>query len=193
MKVDISMCSLQAQANTHKFMTVGAFSYGQPLIIRSWRGLNCCIEDNKLTIGKFCSLADSIEVFMGGNHMMNWITTFSLGMIGINLPLQVGNNGDINIENDVWIGSQATIMSGVTIGNGACIGAKTVVAKNIPPYSIAVGNPARVVRKRFDDASIEKLLTIKWWDWHIVKIQQAGTLLASGNVQGLVEFHEKVK
>lgn len=187
------MCSLQAQSNQFKFMSVGAFSYGQPLVMRTWRGLNCCIEENKLNIGKFCSLADGIEIFMGGNHRMDWVTTFPMGMIGITGPLVSGNNGDINIENDVWIGSHATIMSGVTIGNGACIGAKAVVAKDIPPYSIAVGNPARVVKKRFDDATIAKLLEIKWWDWHITRIQQAGQLLASPNLQGLFEFYERTK
>lgn len=90
--------------------------------------------------------------------------------------------GNIVIGNDVWIGADVTIMSGVTIGDGAVIGTCAVVAKNIPAYAIAVGNPARVVRYRFDDAIIKKLLELKWWNWPLERIRKNVHLLCSSNI-----------
>jgi hypothetical protein len=93
------------------------------------------------------------------------------------------SKGDVVIGNDVWIGTEAVIMSGVTIGDGAVIGARAVVAKDVPPYSIAVGNPARVVKTRFDQKTVNRLLTIKWWDWDEATIEAHMPLLLSGNME----------
>lgn len=127
---------------------------------------------DKLIIGKFTAIAKGVEFVMNGaNHRMASVTTypFSLMLHGWEksipaldeLPLK----GDTVVGNDVWIGQNVTVLPGVHIGDGAIIGADSVVAKDIPPYTIAAGNPCRVIRKRFDDELIEYLLALKWWDW----------------------------
>ena len=125
---------------------------------------------DKLIIGKFCQVASGVEFMMNGaNHQMNAISTFPFYTLEdwdmeppaiSDLPIK----GDTIIGNDVWIGQNATILPGVHIGDGAIIGANSVVGQNIEPYTIVVGNPATVLRKRFDDELIELLLRFKWWD-----------------------------
>ena len=133
--------------------------------------------------GRFCSLASGIYFSMGNNHSMKNVTTSPLdvrsvvrGIFGAvrpnlrPLPNTRINRRQIIFGHDVWIGRDVTIMGGVKIGNGAVIGAKAVVAKDIPPYAIAVGNPARVVKYRFDAETIKKFLAVKWWNWSLEKI-----------------------
>jgi serine acetyltransferase len=99
--------------------------------------------------------------------------------------------GDIIIENDVWIGATATIMSGVKISNGAVIGAGSVVTKDVPPYAIVAGNPAKVVKYRFTEEQIEKLLSIAWWDWEEIKIRDNAMKMWSDDINGFIdEFYE---
>ena len=144
---------------------------------------------DRLIIGKFCAIAKGIEFVMNGaNHRMNGITTYPFNIMGNgwekatpkleDLPLK----GDTIIGNDVWIGENVTILPGVHIGDGAIIGANSVVAKDIEPYSIAVGNPCRVVKKRFDDETIAKLLELKWWDWDEEKIFDNLEALTNGSL-----------
>lgn len=126
---------------------------------------------DRLIIGKFCAIAKGVEFIMNGaNHRMNSVTTYPFNILGggweksapriDELPLK----GDTVIGNDVWIGQNVTFLPGVHIGDGCIIGANSVVAKDIPPFSVAVGNPCEVKRKRFDDELIEYLLELKWWD-----------------------------
>lgn len=126
---------------------------------------------DKLIIGKFVSIAKGIKFIMNGaNHRMNGITTYPFNILGSgwekvtpkleDLPLK----GDTMIGNDVWIGENVTILPGVHIGDGSIIGANSVVGKNIEPYSICVGNPVRVIKKRFDEETINKLLSLQWWN-----------------------------
>ena len=126
---------------------------------------------DRLIIGKFCAIAKGVEFIMNGaNHQMNSVTTYPFNILGggweksapriDELPLK----GDTVIGNDVWIGQNVTFLPGVHIGDGCIIGANSVVAKDIPPFSVAVGNPCEVKRKRFDDELIEYLLELKWWD-----------------------------
>jgi len=188
--------SINLQATKCNYMEVGAYTYGQPLVVRTWRGIVGGKEDNKIKIGKFCSIADNVVVFMGGNHRVDWISTYPFPTFGWpdthdKKHMLPTNKGDIVIGNDVWIGSHATIMSGVKIGDGAVIGAMSVVGSNIPPYSIAVGNPAKVVRKRFKDDVIAKLLEIAWWNWPLPKIQACTGILSSGDIQTLFSYCEK--
>lgn len=145
---------------------------------------------DKLIIGKFCSIANGIEFVMNGaNHRMNCVSTYPFYIMGGDwgsalkphtqeLPLK----GDTVIGNDVWIGQNVTIMPGVHIGDGAIIGSNATVAKDIPPYSIAVGNPAKVVKKRFDDELIEYLENLKWWDWPIEKIVENFEAITGGDI-----------
>ena len=132
---------------------------------------------DKLIIGKFCSLGSGIEFIMNGaNHNMSGFSTYPFNIFAngweriqpnlSDLPLK----GDTIIGNDVWIGQNVTILPWVKIGDGAIIGANSVVARNVPAYSVAVGNPCKVVKQRFDDKTIEELEIIQWWNWNEKKI-----------------------
>jgi len=131
---------------------------------------------DKLIIGKFCQIASGATFIMnGGNHLTDGISTFpfqifgegwSNAMEGKSYP----SKGDTVIGNDVWIGHDATIMPGIQVGHGAIIGTKSVVTKDIPPYAIVGGNPATLLKMRFGESEIEKLLEMAWWDWKIEKI-----------------------
>lgn len=133
-----------------------------------------------LIVGKFCSIASGLTVMLGGNHATNLVmTTNFVNIISGTFaglpnpyPLLGLSRGDIVIENDVWIGQDVTIMSGVKISNGAIIGTAAVVAKDVPPYAIVVGNPSRVIKYRFSQDIIDRLLKIAWWNWPIEKIRE---------------------
>jgi virginiamycin A acetyltransferase len=132
--------------------------------------------DDKLIIGKFCQIASGVEFIMNGaNHQMNCASTFPFYIFekwGEAVPAleQFPLKGDTVIGNDVWIGQDVTILPGVHIGDGAIIGAKSVVGSDVEPYTIAAGNPARPIRKRFDDELIALLLKLKWWDLPVPEI-----------------------
>jgi len=167
---------------------IGDHSYGAP-ILRYWP------QGYKFHCGKYCSIADRVQVFMGGYHRPDWVSMYPFPAFPQWGPevarirgFAVGR-GDVVVENDVWIGSHATLMSGVKVGNGAVIGAHAVVSKDVPPFAVVVGNPARIVKYRFDDLSVRELLAIAWWDWPEEKIQQHIPQLLSGDVQGFIETH----
>lgn len=143
-------------------------------------------DKSNLKIGRFCSLSRGITFILGGNHLYKNISQYPLRRLidGI-INEEHYSNGDILVENEVWIGTNATILSGVTIGNGSVIGAEAVIAKNVEPYSIVVGNPARTIKKRFSDEEIEMLLEIQWWNWDLEKIKENKELLLSSDVQSL--------
>ncbi len=173
------------QAISSELISMGRGSYGNPAVF-SWG------EGARVSVGKFCSIADGVQIFVGGNHRPDWITTYPFNVLRphvaghiIGHPMTKGN---VIIGNDVWIGNGACIMSGVTIGDGAVIGAKAVVAKNIPAYAIAVGNPARVVRYRFDEETRLKLLEIAWWDWSDAEINAAVSLLLSDDSASFLQY-----
>jgi acetyltransferase-like isoleucine patch superfamily enzyme len=150
----------------------------------------------KLYIGSFCSIAQGVTVFLGADHRTDWITTFPFGNhLRDAFPSFDGNGhprtrGDVRVGNDVWIASGATIMSGVTVGDGAVIGANAHVVRDVPPYCVVGGNPAKVIRKRFSDEQISSLLDIAWWSWPDSKINEASPILCSSGVE---EFIEKYK
>ena len=133
---------------------------------------------DKLIIGKFCMIASDVKFIMNGaNHLTDAVSTYPFSIFGEGWEHAMEgktfpNKGDLVIGNDVWIGYNATIMAGVTIGDGAIIATNTTVTKDVDPYSIVGGNPAKEIKKRFSDDKIEKLLKIKWWDWEIEKITQ---------------------
>jgi virginiamycin A acetyltransferase len=147
---------------------------------------------DKLHIGKFCMIASGVEFIMNGaNHLVNAVSSYPFAIFGDDWAHAMEgktypNKGDIVIGNDVWIGYQATILSGVTIGHGAIIGSKSVVASDVPPYSIVAGNPARIIRKRFDEETIEKLLALAWWDWDLDKITTHVAHLTGNDVSKLL-------
>jgi acetyltransferase-like isoleucine patch superfamily enzyme len=165
------------RCRNNQSMTFGAFSYGSPRILTGGSA--------RLSIGKFCSISDDVLIFLGGNHRPDWMTTYPFPAFPAQWPEAAGieghpaTKGDVVIGHDVWIGFGATIMSGVTIGNGAVIGARSVVAKDVEPYAIVAGNPAREIRKRFTDEQIRILQEMQWWDWPIEKIRQNMKLLCA--------------
>lgn len=135
------------------------------------------LDHDRLIIGKFCAIARGVTFIMNGaNHAMNGFSTYPFSIFGQEwarvMPHanQLPDKGNIEIGHDVWIGYQATLMPGVTVGSGAIIGAHAVVSRDVPPYAIVAGNPARVVRFRFDEETIASLLEIAWWDWPIAHI-----------------------
>jgi len=147
---------------------------------------------DKLIIGKFCSLAKDCTFMMNGaNHTFTSFSTYPFAVFkngwgdGDVEQLKSQTRGDTVVGNDVWIGRSATIMPGVEIGDGAIIGAHAIVGRNVPPYTIVAGNPAREIRKRFDEKTIVELQNIKWWDWPIEKITQNMEAITNADLDGL--------
>ncbi|MAU70721.1 MAG: chloramphenicol acetyltransferase [Pseudozobellia sp.] len=148
---------------------------------------------DKLIIGKFCMIASGATFIMnGGNHLTEAITTYPFAIFGGDWQNAMEgksypSKGDTIIGNDVWIGHDATIMPGVTIGDGAIIATKSVVTKNVAAYSIVGGNPAKEIRKRFDEEKIQQLLNLQWWNWSIEKITKNVKLLTGNDLSELIE------
>jgi len=162
------------------------YTYGADGIrVYSWN------EGTKLRIGKFCSIATNVQVFLGGNHYHQWVTTYPFGNMYTNIfTARKGNpsysNGDVVIGNDVWVGANVTLMSGITIGDGAVIANNSHVVKNVEPYSIVGGNPAKLIRYRFTPEEIEALLKMKWWLWDDAKINENIHLMCSPNISEFI-------
>lgn len=164
-------------------VTVGKYTYYGVINIVYYGEIN-----TKVDIGRFCSIATNLKIFLGGNHNYKCVSCYPLTvkLLDETIPVAPLTKGDITIGNDVWIGRDATIMSGVNVGDGAVIGAASVVTKDVPPYGIAVGNPARLVRYRFSEELIEGLLRIRWWDWPLEKIVTNIDIISSENVDEFV-------
>lgn len=151
------------------------------------------VNGDKLKIGKFCSIACGTKfLFTSANHALSSLSTYTFpiffeewGLDPKNIRSAWDNKGDIVIGNDVWIGYEAVILSGVTIGDGAIIGTRAVVTKDVPPYTIVGGIPAKPIRKRFDDNTVEELLKLRWWDWDKEKISRNLSAIQSGNIAAL--------
>lgn len=164
---------------------VGRGTYGSPQIL--WA------EGATLKVGNFCSIADNVTIFLGGNHRADWISTYPFNMLrksASHIKGHPASKGDVVIGHDVWIGVGAILLSGVTIGTGAVIGAATVVSKDVPPYSIFVGNPGRVVKMRFNPEEISTLFSLKWWNWTDTKLDAGMIYLLNGSISKLQEFSE---
>jgi acetyltransferase-like isoleucine patch superfamily enzyme len=164
--------------------SIGSFSYGQPKVVRF-------SSEATLTIGKFCSFAEDVKILLGadGGHRLDWVTTFpfiKLFKQFKHLSFPEAEKGNVVIGNDVWVGANVMILSGVTVGDGAVIGASSVVTHDVPPYAIVAGNPASIIRKRFNEQTIESLLRIKWWNWGLQRIIENMPLLMSDNLDSFI-------
>lgn len=168
---------------------IGKYSWGHLTVSNRTPG-------NHLTIGRYCSFAYDTHILLGGEHRVDHVTTYRFGTYP---PFNewftpadetVRGRGGVTIGNDVWVGHQGLILSGVTIGDGAVIGAGSVVRSNVPPYAIALGNPARVAGFRFPKEQIEALLRIRWWDWPEERIVDALDLMMSEDIARFVEVHD---
>lgn len=152
------------------------------------------IHREKLIIGKFCSIACGTKfLFNCANHSLKSLSTYTFPLFyeeweleKLNITTAWDNKGDIVIGNDVWIGYKAVIMAGVHIGDGAIIAACAVVTKDVPPYTIVGGTPAKEIRKRFDAEVIRQLLMLKWWDWSIDKIRKCLPYIMEGKINELL-------
>lgn len=154
------------------------------------------INHERLIIGKFCSIACGAKfLFNCANHSLKSLSTYTFPLFYEDWDLEKSgvatawdNKGDIVIGNDVWIGYEAVIMAGVHIGNGAIIAARAVVTKDVPPYTIVGGVPARPIRKRFDEEVIRKLETLKWWNWSVTNIRRCLPYISNGDINGLLQI-----
>lgn len=145
---------------------------------------------DRLIIGKFCSIATDVRFLMnGGNHPTDWLTTYPFPALGHGweaaMPASWPSKGDTVVGHDVWFGYGAMILPGVRIGNGAIIASGSVVTKDVPAYAVVGGNPARVIRSRFDPATAARLEAVAWWDWDAAKITRHVRAICGGDVAAL--------
>ena len=152
---------------------------------------------DKLIIGKFCALARGIKFIMNGaNHKMSGFSTYPFYIFGNGWEKATPGEkellfkGDTVVGNDVWIGYESTMMPGVKIGDGAIIAAKSVVVNNVSPYTVVGGNPAKVIKQRFDNEIIEKLLKIAWWNWDIEKISANLEIIIASDIDRLLSLKD---
>lgn len=164
---------------------IGDHTYGEPTILQF-------DQTTRLVMGRFCSISDQVTLILGGNHRSDWITTYPFPAFKESWPEAAAiqghpaSKGDIIIGHDVWIGYGATILSGVTIGSGAVIGAQAVISCDVAPYAVMAGNPAREIKKRFDDTIIAQLLQLAWWNWPEERIRAKLSLLCSNQTHQLL-------
>jgi acetyltransferase-like isoleucine patch superfamily enzyme len=165
--------------------TIGDWTYGAPIV----KDLG---QNTSLTIGRYCSIAYDVTIMLGGEHRSDWVTTYPFAelMTAPEGAPKIGlSKGDVHIGSDVWIGLEAMILSGVTIGHGAIIGARAVVSKDVEPYSIVAGNPARHLRFRASAKTINQLLKIEWWNWNHEKVLLSSPLLLSDRLEEFLQAH----
>ena len=153
------------------------------------------VNGDKLVIGKFCSIACGAKfIFNAANHTLNSLSTYpfpimfeewDLGTACEDIAAAWDNHGDIVVGNDVWIGYEAVILAGVTIGDGAIIGSRAVVTKDVPPYTIVGGLPAKPIRRRYDEETAARLEKLRWWDWPEAQVRRAIPLLQAGDLDAL--------
>lgn len=171
-------------------MSIGKYTYGRPDI---WNDTT----SSNVIIGKFCSISHNVKILPGGNHRTDWVTTYPFGHVNTHIFNKFNgyghpvSKGDVVIGNDVWIGEGAKILSGVKIGDGAVIANSSHVIKDVEPYSIVGGNPAKFIKYRFSRDQIEKLLKIKWWDWTDDKINDFTPLLCNPNIDIFIDEASK--
>lgn len=191
------------QQVTHPNIVVGAYSYYSGYY-HGHSFDNCArfllpdANADRLIVGSFCSIGSGAAFIMAGNqgHRNDWISTFPFHYMP-EVPAFAGASdgyaaaGDTIIGNDVWIGSEAIIMAGVTVGHGAVIGTRALVTKDVEPYAIIGGNPARLIRKRFADEHIAMLLEMAWWDWPEKRLQAAMPLLCDADIPALYRFWQR--
>lgn len=166
---------------------IGRGSYGDLSVVEFGEGTT-------LTVGNYCSFARGAQVMLGGNHRIDWVTTYPFSAIDrrfTQFPGHPQSKGDVVIGNDVWVAREAMILSGVTIGDGAVIGARALVSRDVPPYTIVAGNPAVEIRPRFAAPIVERLLALRWWDWPDERIAAAMPLLLSDRIEAFLDAAEK--
>jgi acetyltransferase-like isoleucine patch superfamily enzyme len=179
--------ALQDRAQEHiadGTLVMGNMSYYAPNVVK-YKG-----DTGRVIIGNFASVAPDADFYIGGLHRVEWVSLYGLrAMLELPGAYEDGfthGRGDIVVGGDTWITNGVTVMSGVTIGDGAVVGTKAVVAKDVRPYAIVVGNPAREIGRRFSDEQVEALLRIRWWDWPTEVVKQRVDLLSSPDIDAFI-------
>jgi acetyltransferase-like isoleucine patch superfamily enzyme len=182
-----SSVALQERAQQHLAdgtLVMGNLSYYAPNVVK-YEG-----DTGRVIIGNFASVAPDADFYVGGLHRTEWVSQYGLrAMLDLPGAHEDGfthGRGDIVVGSDTWVTNGCTIMSGVTIGHGAVVGTKAVVAKDVRPYAIVVGNPAREIRRRFSDEQVEALLRISWWDWPTETVKRHVDLISSPDVDAFI-------
>lgn len=168
---------------------IGRGTYGN-LTVLNWN------EGASLSVGNFTSIADGVKIFLGGGgeHRSDWVTTYPFNVLWPSASAISGHpktKGDVIIGSDVWIGTEAVILSGVKVGDGAVIGARAVVAKDVPPYAVVAGNPSRIVKWRFEPAIVERLLRVAWWNWSEESIDKVLPFLLDTDISQFLDRAEQ--
>lgn len=175
---------LMAKAIEAGRLTMGRHSYGTPRVVMYRH------DDTRARVGAFSSLALGVTFVLGGNHPTDRVTTFPLrqmlGLPGAGTDGFPSSKGDIVVGNDVWIGMNALVVSGVTIGDGAIVAAGSVVVGDVPPYAVVGGNPARVLKYRFTEDQIARLLALAWWDWPDERVVEHVDLLSGDDIEAFL-------
>jgi virginiamycin A acetyltransferase len=167
-------------------LVVGPHTYGAP-VLRYWASPG----HYRCRIGDYCSIADNVQIFLGGYHRPEWVsmypfTAFPEWRDKSQIRNHTVGRGHVTIGSDVWLGSQCVIMAGRNIGHGAVVGAQAVVTRDVPPYAVVAGNPARIVKYRFDEATIAELLAIAWWNWPPARVAENLDMLLSGDIPAFI-------
>jgi len=168
--------------------TIGRGSYGVPEV-HDWQ------DGPTLKIGSFCSISAYVQIYLGGEHRHDWVTTSPLSVMFKDQRFfdHSRSKGDVLIGNDVWICGNATILSGITIGDGAVIANGAVVSRNVAPYSIVAGNPAKHIKYRFSKEVIKELLLIQWWDWPEAVLRKQIESLLSADIESFIQQAQELK
>jgi len=182
---------LQEDAQRHiadGTLVMGAHSYAAPTI-HKFKG-----DEGRVVIGPWASVAPDSDFYVGGIHPIHWVSLYGIremfdlpGAYGPEMPM---SKGDIHVGSDTWVTNKTTVLSGVTIGHGAVVGTQAVVTKDIAPYAIVAGNPARQIGQRFDDDTVAALLRIAWWDWDVDTVVARAEELNGGSIEAFVERHD---
>jgi acetyltransferase-like isoleucine patch superfamily enzyme len=173
-----------AENERYKQFDVGEYTYGKPYVLFDGEG-----QGGKLIIGRYCSLGPNVTILLGGEHHIDWITTYPFNALfeeAQGFPGYPLTRGDVVIGNDVWIGHGSLILSGVSIRDGAVVAAGSVVNKDVEPYEVVGGVPARRIRLRFPEPAIKELLETAWWNWPLPAIKEAWPLLLSSDVDAFL-------
>lgn len=164
--------------------SIGPGSYGLPEV-HDWQ------EGSTLSIGAYCSIAEGVQIFLGGHHRSDWVTTYPFPAMlpqAAHIRGYAGTNGDVRVGSDVWLCSNCTVLSGVTIGHGAIVAAGALVTKDVEPYAVVGGNPARFLRWRFPEEQRQKLLQSAWWDWPEAELHGLVDKLCSDDIEGFLAY-----
>ena len=163
---------------------LGAGTYGMP-IVHDWN------EGSTLKIGAYCSIAGNVQIFLGGQHAIDWVSTYPFPAFfneASCFKTPVASKGDVVIGSDVWLCANSTVLSGVTIGHGAVIASSAVISRNVEPYTVMAGNPAKQIRFRFDEPTRLALLESAWWDWPEQEIRQVIDKICSDDIGAFIEY-----